>query len=344
MSLVGAVAIGRNEGDRLRACLGSLVGRCCSAVVYVDSGSTDGSVALARSLGVEVVDLDRSLPFSAARARNAGFDRLLEVAPGVAYVQFVDGDCEVVAGWLDRAEEEMAARPDAAVVCGRRRERHPERSIYNRLADLEWDTPIGEAEACGGDAMMRVAAYREAGGFDPGLIAGEEPEFCHRLRRAGWRVFRLDAEMTRHDLDMTRFGQWWRRQVRFGYASRDVTERHRGGPFERQARRARVWTAGWSLALAATGGLAWASRSPIGALACVIVASAPAAQSARVAARVRRRLPGWGDSLAFGALIVIGKWAEVLGQLRHVRDHLAGRRARLIEYKPPAAVGVDLPL
>ena len=45
---VAVVAIGRNEGERLRACLASVV-PLAACVVYVDSGSTDGSVAMART-------------------------------------------------------------------------------------------------------------------------------------------------------------------------------------------------------------------------------------------------------------------------------------------------------
>ena len=138
MSNLGIVTIGRNEGERLRCCLNSLVGRGLP-VVYVDSNSTDGSVDLARSLGVEVVELDLSLPFTAARARNAGFARLEQVAPEVEFVQFVDGDCEVAAGWLDTARAVLEERPDVAVVFGRRRERFRDATVYNRLADLEWD-------------------------------------------------------------------------------------------------------------------------------------------------------------------------------------------------------------
>lgn len=192
MSQIGVVAIGRNEGERLRRCLNSVADRGL-VLVYVDSGSGDGSIELARGLGVEVVELDLSRPFSAARARNEGLERLLEVAPSVQYVQFVDGDCEIVDGWVDRARRELDERPEAAVVCGRRRERYPEQSVYNHLADLEWDTPIGEAKACGGDALMRVAALRQAGAYNPELIAGEEPELCVRLRQKGWRIFRVDT-------------------------------------------------------------------------------------------------------------------------------------------------------
>ena len=65
----GAVVIGRNEAERLRHCLNSLLGGGLT-IVYVDSDSVDGSAALARSLGAEVVQLDLSRPFTAARARN----------------------------------------------------------------------------------------------------------------------------------------------------------------------------------------------------------------------------------------------------------------------------------
>lgn len=153
MSTLGLVAIGRNEGQRLHRSLNSVVGRGLT-VVYVDSGSTDGSIELARSLGAEVVELDLSRPFTAARARNEGFERLSDLDPEVCFVQFVDGDCEVVEGWLEKAKQVLEQNPEVVVVCGRRRERSPESTVYNRLTDLEWDSPVGEATACGGDAMM----------------------------------------------------------------------------------------------------------------------------------------------------------------------------------------------
>jgi GT2 family glycosyltransferase len=223
--LIGAVVIGRNEGERLRRCLESIVGRV-GCTVYVDSGSTDGSTVVAKSLNARVVPLDLNQPFTAARARNEGAVHLMTVQPATAYIQFVDGDCIVDEGWLTAAAEVLSRDPKVAAVCGRRREVRPEASIYNRLCDMEWDTAVGEAKACGGDAMMRAEAFKGVGGFNPAVIAGEEPELCVRLRAAGWRIQRIEHEMTLHDAAMTSWGQWWRRTLRAGHAYAEGAAMH----------------------------------------------------------------------------------------------------------------------
>src|ERR1700732_2628991 len=97
----GLVAIGRNEGERLKRCLQS--GAAAVIIVYVDSGSSDGSVEWAKGTGADVIELDRAIPFTAARARNHGFRRIRELAPQIKYVQFVDGDCELDRKWPDQA-------------------------------------------------------------------------------------------------------------------------------------------------------------------------------------------------------------------------------------------------
>jgi glycosyltransferase involved in cell wall biosynthesis len=343
MEPIGIVAIGRNEGERLRRCIDALAG-VGATIVYVDSDSTDESVALARARGAEVVQLDMSLPFSAARARNTGFERLLRINPEVRFVQFLDGDCEVVDGWLELGRRTLEDRPEAAVVFGRLNERFPERSIYNRLADIEWNMAIADgngetALACGGNAMIRAEAFRAAGGYDASIPAGEEPELCRRLRRAGWSVVRLDADMCWHDSEMVRFGQWARRQVRTGYGGLDFSTRFgRPGddPFRRQVRSARFWALGWPLALIVTGSLAAARGGPAYGLAAGLVLVALPAQAIRIAARNRARARGLGAALAYGFLTQVGKFFQVAGQCLYIRDRLSGRHARLIEYKPAA--------
>lgn len=340
MSDIGVIAIGRNEGERLRRCLASVVGRGC-AVVYVDSNSTDGSVALARSLGAQVVELDMSLPFSAARARNAGFERLMLVGPQARYVQFVDGDCEVVTGWIDRARAELDARADVAVVCGRRRERFPEASVYNRLADLEWDTPVGEVESCGGDAMIRVEAFHAVGGFDPSVAAGEEPELCRRIRGKGWKVLRIDAEMTLHDSAMIHLRQWLRRAVRSGYGSADVVARFgREGFFAKQVRSTRLWAIGYPTTVVLVGiAVGVAAGAKWGGLASLLVVFALPAQMLRIAVRSRRRVCNGSDAIALGVLTMLSKWPAMWGELRYWHDRRRGRNTRLIEYKQLATAG-----
>jgi glycosyltransferase involved in cell wall biosynthesis len=333
LARVGVVAIGRNEGDRLRRCLDSL-DTAARPTVYVDSGSTDGSPDLARSLGAEVVTLDLSVPFTAARARNAGFDRLLELAPEVEYVQFVDGDCEVDPGWIPTATAELDARPEVVVACGRRRERHPEGTVYNRLCDLEWDAPPGESEACGGDALMRVSGLKAAGGYRPDLIAGEEPELCVRLRANGGKVVRLAAEMTRHDAAMTRFGQWWRRNVRAGHAFAQVSRLHAGSPFGIWRRETRSnWF--WGVVVPAAAVLA----APFTRGLSLVLLLGYVALGWKVARGRRRRWDDPRTARLFARYCVLSKFPQAAGQLRYWRNRLFGRTNRLIEYKGPGTTG-----
>lgn len=336
----GAVAIGRNEGDRLVRCLESLRAALGGAapIVYVDSGSADGSIERARALGAEVVELDLSAPFTAARARNAGLRALLRAHPGLAFVQFVDGDCELNAGWIPAAMDALAADERLAVACGRRRERFPSASVYNRLCDVEWDTPVGEATACGGDALIRVAALVAVGGYEDSMIAGEEPEMCLRLRRLGWRIRRLDAEMTLHDAAMTRLGQWWRRAVRSGHAYAEGAWRHGRGP-ERYDVRPVLSILVWSLAppLFALA-LAWPTRGLSAALLLVYPI-----QALRTAWKCRARAGSARLALEYGLFMVLAKFAQAQGVLRFAVDRARGRRGRIIEYKDapgPRAEGV----
>jgi glycosyltransferase involved in cell wall biosynthesis len=321
---VAVVAIGRNEGERLRACLNSVID-AAALVVYVDSGSTDDSVPMARALGAQVVQLDMSVPFTAARARNAGWRRVRDLAPDLDLVQFVDGDCAVVGGWLELSRDFLGEHPDVVAVCGRRRERHPESSIYNLLCDLEWDAPPGEAKACGGDVMLRIAALEAAGGYRDSLIAGEEPELCVRLRAAGWRIWRLKAEMTAHDAAMTRASQWWKRSMRTGYTYAEGAHLH-GAPPERHCVREsrRAWLWGLGLPVAVAIGALLSSPWWLAGLAIYPVQML----------RLYARFPGTAKGRALRAVfLVLGKFAEVAGQFKYLALHWSGRQAHLIEYK-----------
>jgi len=317
---IGLVAIGRNEGERLRACLESVVHQL-EHVVYVDSGSTDGSVAMAQAMGVHVVELDMAQPFTAARARNAGWRALLARAPYLQYVQFVDGDCILAEGWFASASGFLKEKKDYAVVAGRLRERFPEKTIYNYMCDVEWNTPVGDAKSCGGIAMIRLDALENVGGFRSELIAGEEPELCVRLRHAGWKIHRLPNDMAWHDAAMTRFGQWWRRTVRGGHAFAEGAWLHGKAPerhWVKETARALIW--GGMLPVAIVGaGVVW---SPWWLMAAVVYPL----QIIRLAGRLPGGLPqAW--------LMVLGKFAEAVGVLKFYKSQLLRRQRALIEYK-----------
>lgn len=323
---IGAVVIGRNEGERLKQCLNSLVNQL-QYIVYIDSGSTDGSVALAQSLGVTVVMLDMTQSFTAARARNAGMAALVESYPSIDYVQFVDGDCEVQPAWLTQAKDFLDSHPDFAAVCGRRRERYPDSTIYNRLCDIEWDTPIGETSACGGDALFRLTALKDVEGYREGLIAGEEPEMCYRMRQQGWKIMRLDAEMTLHDAAMTRFGQWWKRNQRAGHAYAESYALHGNDQehFRKKETRSIV---------------IWAILIPLIIILLSVIEDDLAIlwllyplQILRLAFQYQGKLGSFYLGIIYATSNVLGKWPQFMGVVTFLNNYAKGRQGGLIEYK-----------
>ena len=321
----GVVVIGRNEGDRLKRCLDSVQG-LANRIVYVDSGSTDDSIAIARASAATVVELDLRAAFTAARARNEGFQNLMQMQPALDYVFFVDGDCEVVAGWLEKATQFLDQHSNVAVVSGFRRERFPEKSIYNLLIDIEWrEYPFGDVKICGGDALIRVSALRQVGGYRTEMICGEEPEMCVRLRKAGWHIWRLNEPMALHDAAMYHFSQWWKRGVRGGYAFALGASLH-GGPPERHSVHecARAWIWGLGIPLATVVLVAAGSRWNLLLLVIYPLQVVRLAWSSKEPKR-----ENWWRGVA----LVLGKFPEVLGQMKFLVDGIRGAQSRLIEYK-----------
>ncbi|WP_294613108.1 glycosyltransferase [uncultured Roseovarius sp.] len=317
---IAAVIIGRNEGARLGRCLASL-SRQGLRLVYVDSGSSDDSVAAARAVGAEVVELDAATPFTAARARSAGAAALTDDMPDA--VQFVDGDCAVVPGWIAAAARALEDDPGLGLVTGWRAELYPERSVYNALCDHEWHRPAGEIMACGGDMMVRVAAFEGVGGFDPTVIAAEDDEFCTRLRKAGWRLVRLPLDMTRHDADMSRFGQWWQRAVRSGHGFAQVGDLH---PEYFTRERRRVWLYGAVLPGMAVLGLLFWPLLPM-VLALYVLSYLRTVQG------LRREGMATRTALHHAVFLSLSKFPNLIGMLTYRLRKWRGQAMRIIEYK-----------
>jgi glycosyltransferase involved in cell wall biosynthesis len=328
------VIIGRNEGERLTLCLQSaspvqgMEGK--TELIYVDSASTDGSPQVAANFDAQVIALHGGIQ-TAARARNAGWQRAC--AP---YLLFLDGDTILHPHFIQTACKVLESDPSIAAVWGHRRELYPEHSIYNRVLDLDWIYPAGDTDFCGGDVLMRRTALAQVEGYDPGLIAGEEPELCRRLRARGYRIVHIDAPMTRHDLNMTRFGQYWRRALRAGYAYSEVSNRFHGtaDPMwlqesRRNLRRGSFWIA-WLVAglvlsiLRSVWILPW--------LALLIALSARSAWKARFRAPEQKTL-----LLLYGVHSQLQQIPILVGQLRYFLNRHSGKQKTRIEHKGEAS-------
>jgi len=321
---IGVVVIGRNEGERLKTCLDALDVKSVK-LVYVDSDSDDGSIHEATIRDALVVELDSSKPLNAARARNTGFEFLATKYPDLKFVQFIDGDCELNQDWLSKAHEFLEGHSEVAAVCGRITERYPKNSVYNFLCQSEWDTPAGKSKSCGGNTLIRVSALISEGGFRDDLIAGEEPELCFRLRRAGWEIWKLPDEMVIHDANMMHFSEWWKRAIRGGYAFAQGMCIH-GATSElfNVKESLRIWF--WGVAIPALI-IVWVILAGPAGFLLLAIYPLQVFRLVLKAGGVSKR------NIITSFFLVLKKFPEMFGQFKYCVNRLLKTRTRLIEYK-----------
>lgn len=320
--MLGFVVIGRNEGQRLVACLDALLRAGCdaAAIVYVDSGSSDGSVDVARARGIDALVL--TAPFTAAKGRNTGFLHLRSKHPALDAIQFIDGDCEYFPAYFDVAHRALMGDASLIAVTGVLHERAPEASVWNLLADVEWTGAFGDLDAFGGNVMIKRAALDQGGLYNEGLIAGEDPELAVRLKKAtGGRVVRIDEPMCLHDLAMTQARQWWKRNVRSGHAYAEVSRMHGDEPpffWRKEVRSNWLWgvlpVAAPALAVPGYLVLFW-----------------------RIYGDARRRGLDAKTARIFALFTAIGKVPQALGQAKYEVNRRRGVRATIMEYKKPSS-------
>ncbi len=328
--VLSVVIIGRNEGDRLARCLESVAalrgvpGQ--KQIIYVDSASTDGSPRIARDFGAEVIALNAG-GSSAASGRNSGWR-----SARAPFVLFLDGDTVLQPDFPRLALDAISQDERTAAVWGHRREIHPGRSIYNRVLDLDWIYAPGETQYCGGDVLMRKCSLEQVDGYDSTLIAGEEPELCRRLRHCGYRILHIDSPMTGHDLNITRFSQYWRRALRAGHAYAEISARFRAtsDPMWLQESKSNIVRGGfWATSL--LGCVALLGFSPVPLLLWLALLVALSFRSGR---RASWKAPGHTALLLlYGIHSQLQQIPILLGQLQFDRNRRKGRRGELIEYK-----------
>jgi len=185
-------------------------------ILLVDSASSDGTAELAATFPIRVLRLPASQRLTAAAGRYVGCKHT-----SGKLVLFLDGDMEMMPGWLACAMDYLARNPAVAAVTGQ---------VFDVLptADSD-DVPVMPAvasaaavsiPACGGAGMYRRAVLEQVGNFNPYLYSEEEPDLCLRMRVAGYSIVRLERPLAKHYSDMsekfaTVLGRW-RRNLHLG--------------------------------------------------------------------------------------------------------------------------------
>ena len=223
---IDCIIIGVNCEKTLERCIKSILSGTYPEqkihIIYSDGGSADRSIAIAHSFSqVNVIKLNPEYP-TPGLGRNAGWK-----AGRSTYVQFLDSDTILDREWMIPAIDAMK-NPAVGAVRGYRKELHPERSFFNWIGDMEWNTTPGECDSFGGDVLIRRAALEETGGYDEELVGGEDPELSWRISQNGWKILMLDALMTSHDLAMLKTSQYLKRSFRSGYGFAAVQSRVAG--------------------------------------------------------------------------------------------------------------------
>ena len=193
--MISVVIPVRNGARALDACLRSA---CTAAlpdneVVVVDDGSTDDSAAIAARHPCHLVRFEHRRGASAAR--NAG-----AAAAHGDILFFTDADCILGPETLPRASAALDAAGPRAVVGGTYETRPFDPGFFPAFQAVfvnyhETRRPDKPDYIATHAMAIRAADFLASGGFDEHFLPIlEDVEFCHRLRRAGYRL-RMDPQL-----------------------------------------------------------------------------------------------------------------------------------------------------
>jgi glycosyltransferase involved in cell wall biosynthesis len=180
----------RNEARYLGQCLQSIRDFAIPGVrfeiIFVDNGSTDASVEIAKNAGVDVGLVHSGRIGS---GRNAG----AEVARG-DLLMFLDADVCLTPQWKSRAAEEWRRwrESEEAAIWGSWYSVRPDGTWVEKA----WFDPFRlgpKTHMNGGHLIMRALNFQEVGGFSPHLETGEDYEFSRRAVLSGLSVHNDEA-------------------------------------------------------------------------------------------------------------------------------------------------------
>ena len=229
---VSIVIIGLNVAGYIEECIKSI--RISEypdeliEIIYVDGGSSDASVLIAGSFkGIKIIELKDPHP-TPGKGRNAGYK-----AAHHSLIQFLDADTTLELEWLKTAVQYI--KDDTGAVCGRVIEKYPEKNRYHLIGNIEWNISAGKGEygfsegpckTFGGIVLIRKHILETVNGYDESLVAGEDPDISYRVRQEGYKIYKLNAGMVHHDINMNTFRQYFKRAFRSGHAYAEIALRY----------------------------------------------------------------------------------------------------------------------
>jgi GT2 family glycosyltransferase len=216
----------RNGASRIAACLTALEKQTLPAheIIVVDDGSTDGTTSLvaSRFSNVKLLTLE---PGGLSAARNAG----AEAATG-EILAFTDDDCEADEGWLAGLAGAFAKGWDAAGGPNLPPPPHTDaEAIVTAAPGAPSHVMLDDSEAehlPGCNISVLRTAYFDISGFDPQFTtAGDDVDFCWRLRDKGYRLgFAPTAFVWHHRRPSLR--GFLRQQIGYGKAEALLIAKH----------------------------------------------------------------------------------------------------------------------
>jgi glycosyltransferase involved in cell wall biosynthesis len=179
--------------------------------IYVDNGSTDGSVDYLRGREREGIRLYSRKGDTIARMRNFG------ARQGTGqYLSFIDGDCSIPERYFEIAVSVLRATGAAATGCEVYLPDQPHwiESAWHDLHYVGRDRDVRYLNS--GNFFVSRSVFERVGGFREDLLSGEDPELGERLNAAGERIRACPEVQAIHLGNPKSIPQFYRRNVWHG--------------------------------------------------------------------------------------------------------------------------------
>ena len=204
--ILSVVIIGLNEEKKIGNCIKNIMKATeeipGTEIVYIDSGSTDKTTSIALQNGIRVYQLGKKQLPSPAAGRYVG-----SLVTKGKYIMFVDGDTNIIHGWVSEALKKIESDSKIAMVGG------------TFLA-------LGKDEICSVDKVSNLEPYRsvlkiggacsivsrevleKCGNWNPFVRSEEEEDLANRIHHffPEYKILKSSK--------ITAFG-WWYKNLTF---------------------------------------------------------------------------------------------------------------------------------